>query len=107
MAKGVEDTAFYVYNRLLALNEVGGDPGTVRRVPRRVPRLTAREQERWPTQMLATVDARHQARARTSASGSALLSEMPERWAATVGPLADDERAAAAPTTGPTGTPST
>jgi (1->4)-alpha-D-glucan 1-alpha-D-glucosylmutase len=27
MAKGVEDTAFYRYNRLVALNEVGGDPG--------------------------------------------------------------------------------
>ena len=27
MAKGVEDTAFYRYLRLLALNEVGGDPG--------------------------------------------------------------------------------
>src|SRR6185312_12479888 len=26
-AKGVEDTAFYRYNRLLCLNEVGGDPG--------------------------------------------------------------------------------
>ena len=26
MAKGVEDTAFYRYNRLVALNEVGGDP---------------------------------------------------------------------------------
>jgi (1->4)-alpha-D-glucan 1-alpha-D-glucosylmutase len=27
MAKGVEDTAFYNYNRLIALNEVGGEPG--------------------------------------------------------------------------------
>ena len=27
MAKGVEDTAFYRYNRLVALNDVGGDPG--------------------------------------------------------------------------------
>lgn len=27
MAKGVEDTAFYRYLRLIALNEVGGDPG--------------------------------------------------------------------------------
>jgi (1->4)-alpha-D-glucan 1-alpha-D-glucosylmutase len=27
MAKAVEDTAFYTYNRLIALNEVGGDPG--------------------------------------------------------------------------------
>jgi len=26
MAKGVEDTAFYCHNRLLAMNEVGGDP---------------------------------------------------------------------------------
>lgn len=26
MAKGVEDTAFYVYNRLVSLNEVGGSP---------------------------------------------------------------------------------
>jgi len=26
MAKAVEDTAFYTYNRLIALNEVGGDP---------------------------------------------------------------------------------
>jgi (1->4)-alpha-D-glucan 1-alpha-D-glucosylmutase len=26
MAKGVEDTAFYVYNRFLSLNEVGGSP---------------------------------------------------------------------------------
>ena len=27
MAKGVEDTSFYRYNRLIALNEVGGEPG--------------------------------------------------------------------------------
>src|SRR5208283_3536363 len=27
MAKGLEDTCFYNYNRLVSLNEVGGDPG--------------------------------------------------------------------------------
>ena len=27
MAKGVEDTAFYCYNRMIGLNEVGGSPG--------------------------------------------------------------------------------
>jgi (1->4)-alpha-D-glucan 1-alpha-D-glucosylmutase len=27
MAKSVEDTAYYTYNRFIALNEVGGDPG--------------------------------------------------------------------------------
>jgi maltooligosyltrehalose synthase len=26
MAKGVEDTTFYRWNRFVALNEVGGDP---------------------------------------------------------------------------------
>ena len=26
MAKGVEDTAFYRWSRLVSLNEVGGDP---------------------------------------------------------------------------------
>src|SRR5690606_32682238 len=26
MAKGVEDTSFYIYNRLTSLNEVGGEP---------------------------------------------------------------------------------
>ena len=29
-AKGLEDTAFYRYNRLVSLNEVGGDPRAVR-----------------------------------------------------------------------------
>jgi (1->4)-alpha-D-glucan 1-alpha-D-glucosylmutase len=29
MAKGVEDTTFYRFNRLIALNEVGGDPGAL------------------------------------------------------------------------------
>ena len=38
MAKGVEDTAFYRYHRLIALNEVGGDPGGLRHVARGVPR---------------------------------------------------------------------
>ena len=37
MAKGVEDTAFYVYNRLVALNEVGGKPEQFGIDPHRVP----------------------------------------------------------------------
>ena len=35
MAKGVEDTAFYRWSRLAALNEVGGEPGRLRRSARR------------------------------------------------------------------------
>ena len=39
MAKGVEDTAFYRWHRLTALNEVGGDPERFGVVPGGVPRL--------------------------------------------------------------------
>jgi len=52
-AKGVEDTAFYRYNRLLALNEVGGDPG---RFGLAVDAFHAANQERlrrFPASMLA------------------------------------------------------
>ena len=41
-AKGLEDTAFYRYNVLLSLNEVGGDPVAVRPVGRGVPRRQSR-----------------------------------------------------------------
>ncbi len=53
MAKGVEDTAFYRHHRLVALNEVGGDPG---RFGTRVPEFHAamtEERGRWPCAMLA------------------------------------------------------
>jgi (1->4)-alpha-D-glucan 1-alpha-D-glucosylmutase len=52
-AKGVEDTAFYRYNRLLALNEVGSDPG---RFGLAVDAFHAANQERlrrFPASMLA------------------------------------------------------
>ena len=42
MAKGVEDTAFYVYNRLVSLNEVGGEPSQFGRPPAEVHRFFAR-----------------------------------------------------------------
>jgi (1->4)-alpha-D-glucan 1-alpha-D-glucosylmutase len=54
MAKGVEDTAFYRYNRLLCLNEVGGSPA---RFSLPVDEFHARNLERarrFPHQLLAT-----------------------------------------------------
>ncbi len=61
MAKGVEDTAFYRYGRLLALNDVGGDPSrfgiSVDDVPRRQPRA----RRALPAQPAGDADARHQA----------------------------------------------
>ena len=54
MAKGVEDTAFYVYNRLLSLNDVGGDPSEFGFPPARFHRASAHRAKRWRHTMLAT-----------------------------------------------------
>ena len=53
MAKGVEDTAFYRYARLLALNDVGGDPGRFSISRRRIP-CGERERARFPLNLLVT-----------------------------------------------------
>ena len=53
-AKGLEDTAFYRYNVLISLNEVGGDPS---RFGRSVPEFHEANAQRlrdWPLEMLAT-----------------------------------------------------
>jgi (1->4)-alpha-D-glucan 1-alpha-D-glucosylmutase len=53
-AKGVEDTAFYRYNRLLALNEVGGDPGRFGLSVAEFHAGNARRAERFPRGLLVT-----------------------------------------------------
>ena len=83
MAKGVEDTAFYRYLPLTALNEVGGDPG---HVGVSVPELHAwcqRQQEGWPDAMtaLSTHDTK---RSEDVRARLAVLSEVPGEWAAAV-----------------------
>jgi (1->4)-alpha-D-glucan 1-alpha-D-glucosylmutase len=54
MAKGVEDTSFYVYNRLLSLNDVGGDPGEFGFPPARFHKASSHRARYWPHTMLAT-----------------------------------------------------
>ncbi|MGH3030414.1 MAG: alpha-amylase family glycosyl hydrolase [Gaiellaceae bacterium] len=54
MAKGVEDTAFYRYNRLVALNEVGGDPGRFGLSVGEFHAASAKRAERFPRQLLTT-----------------------------------------------------
>lgn len=80
MAKGVEDTAFYRYQRLVALNEVGGDPGEIGLSPNDFHEYCARRLATWPTTMttLSTHDTKRSedARARLLA-----LSEYPHEWA--------------------------
>src|SRR5207249_3446811 len=48
MAKGVEDTAFYRYNRLVSLNEVGGDPGLFGRSVEAFHAHCLKTAEKWP-----------------------------------------------------------
>ena len=80
MAKGVEDTAFYRYGRLLALGDVGGDPG---RFGVRVEDFHARAAERaasHPEALLTTMT--HDAKRSTDARARiAALSELPDAWA--------------------------
>ena len=79
MAKGVEDTAFYRYNRLVSLNEVGGDPGTFGRPVAAFHEATARSALRWPESMLtlSTHDTKRGADTRARIN---VLSEIPDRW---------------------------
>lgn len=81
MAKGVEDTAFYCYNRLLSLNEVGGDPGRFGVSPCAFHEFCSEVQRTRPRTMLAssTHDTKRSEDVRTRIS---LLSEMPELWRA-------------------------
>jgi (1->4)-alpha-D-glucan 1-alpha-D-glucosylmutase len=83
MAKGVEDTAFYTFLRLVSLNEVGGDPGRFGVSPEEFHRACRETQERWPEAMLATsthdTKRSEDVRARLN-----LLSEIPVEWAAAV-----------------------
>ncbi len=53
-AKGVEDTAFYRYNRLLALNEVGGDPGRFGIGVEALHRANAERAARFPRNLLVS-----------------------------------------------------
>jgi (1->4)-alpha-D-glucan 1-alpha-D-glucosylmutase len=55
MAKGVEDTAFYRYGRLLALNDVGGDPARFGISVERFHEGNLKRAERFPEGLLTTM----------------------------------------------------
>ncbi len=54
MAKSVEDTAFYRYNRLVSLNEVGGDPERFGTTLAAFHQHNLERQAHWPRSLLAT-----------------------------------------------------
>ena len=78
-AKGVEDTSFYRYNRLISLNEVGGDPERFGLSISEFHAFNQRQATRWPDTLLATSthDTKRGEDARATIS---VLSEIPAEW---------------------------
>ncbi|MDQ2688842.1 MAG: malto-oligosyltrehalose synthase, partial [Chloroflexota bacterium] len=88
MAKGVEDTAFYRHNRLVALNEVGGDPGRFGVAVDDFHAEMSAASAGWPSAMLAlsTHDTKRSADLRARL---AVLSQCPGEWGGLVEQLLD------------------
>jgi (1->4)-alpha-D-glucan 1-alpha-D-glucosylmutase len=82
-AKGVEDTAFYVFNRLVALNEVGGEPDAAGLSIEAFHRHNAARLTEFPHCLLAT-STHDTKRSEDVRARIAVLSEMPEEWARAV-----------------------
>jgi (1->4)-alpha-D-glucan 1-alpha-D-glucosylmutase len=80
MAKGLEDTAFYRYNRFVALNEVGAHPDEFGITVDAFHRANRQRAEHWPNAMLGT--ATHDTkRGEDARARLAVLSEVPDEWA--------------------------
>jgi (1->4)-alpha-D-glucan 1-alpha-D-glucosylmutase len=81
MAKGVEDTAFYAYNRLISLNEVGGEPATelIEHPVDEFHEFNERQWRRWPESMnsSSTHDTKRSEDVRARIN---VLSELPDQW---------------------------
>jgi (1->4)-alpha-D-glucan 1-alpha-D-glucosylmutase len=80
MAKGVEDTAFYCYNRLVAMNEVGGDPGSDGLTVEQFHAYQGEMQATHPSTMV-TLSTHDTKRSDDVRARLAVLSEMPGEFA--------------------------
>ncbi|HEY2442378.1 MAG TPA: malto-oligosyltrehalose synthase, partial [Streptosporangiaceae bacterium] len=79
MAKGVEDTAFYRYQVLASLCEVGGDPGRFGAGLADFHRAMAAAARDWPEAML-TLSTHDTKRSGDVRARLALLAELPDAW---------------------------
>ncbi len=79
MAKSVEDTTFYRYHRLIALNEVGGEPDQFGTSLVAFHHVIQQRQRRHPHTMLATATHDHK-RGEDTRARIAALSELPGEW---------------------------
>jgi (1->4)-alpha-D-glucan 1-alpha-D-glucosylmutase len=83
MAKSLEDTAFYRYHRLLALNEVGGDPAAGALSVEAFHEAMKIRAEQWPHGMTAT--ATHDTKRGEDARARLIaLAEIPGEWTSAV-----------------------
>lgn len=80
-AKGAEDTAFYQFNRLVSLNEVGGDPGVFGVSLADFHKEMTRRVQKWPHAMLAT-STHDTKRGEDTRARISVLTEMPDAWMA-------------------------
>ena len=78
-AKGVEDTAFYRYNRLVSLNEVGGDPEQFGVSVEEFHKQCAARLQAWPAG-LSTTATHDTKRGEDVRARIHVLSEMPRAW---------------------------
>jgi (1->4)-alpha-D-glucan 1-alpha-D-glucosylmutase len=81
MAKGLEDTACYIYNRFISVNEVGGSPREFGVEPDEFHRANAKRLESWPSSMLST-STHDTKRSEDVRMRLDVLSELPRPWAA-------------------------
>ena len=79
MAKGLEDTAFYIYNRLPALNEVGGEPQQFGVSVEEFHRQNSERQRDWPATLLAT-STHDTKRSEDVRARMAAISEISDLW---------------------------
>jgi (1->4)-alpha-D-glucan 1-alpha-D-glucosylmutase len=79
MAKGLEDTVFYIYNRLVALNEVGGEPQQFGLSVDAFHDRNLDRQRNWPAALLAT-STHDTKRSEDVRARIAAVSEIPELW---------------------------
>jgi len=83
MAKGLEDTACYVYNRFISVNEVGGTPAAFGVPVAEFHRANQERAEHWPNSMLGT-STHDTKRSEDVRARLDVLSEIPHNWAAHV-----------------------
>ena len=83
MAKGIEDTTFYQYQRLISLNEVGGDPSKFGISSNELHAYFADRQKHWP-HALSTLSTHDTKRSEDVRARISVLADVPDQWRAAV-----------------------